>query len=646
MSDSQFNQASHGPGSAMSGDGGNATVNNYFGPQPPSPTRAIHLPQRKANFIGREDELATLARQLKSPGSLVSICGVGGRGKTSLGLEYAHRHAEDFDSVHWLPCHQRSLAQIAGELAFQLGLNPEGDTDALVRALNFYCARNRCLLVLDNVDDETPAPLISTAGRASILVTTRYRNIAFLKYGQSLALPLFTEEQCFELFRTKLGKDEVDRHAAEAGAIFRRLEYLPIGISVAAGLLRDDPFLTINVMARNPPADVYALLAEAIATLSPAAQSLLAAMAVCAPEGFRLELAQQLAELDAETARAATKDLYSRSLLELVDRDSRRYRMHAMVRGAAGANDELRARHAASIQEIFASWETDWRACQEEMAEFQVAFQWLVQQSDEEFWSDLNILAYAAESLTARIGRLSEAYEICESMAKQAQARQDDQRLGSWYGNQALILQAWGRLDEALDLLKNQEAICLELGDRDSLQRSYGNQALILRDWGRLDEALDLLKKTEAICVELGNRDGLQRSYGNQALILQDWGRLDEALDLHKKEEAICIELGSRDGLQASYGNQAVILKDWGRLDEALDLLKKQETICIELGNRSGLAYCSWSWGLVARRQGDAKTGREKLEHARALFTELKMPREIAVVQAELENDPSGEPAS
>jgi hypothetical protein len=42
------------------------------------------------------------------------------------------------------------------------------------------------------------------------------------------------------------------------------------------------------------------------------------------------------------------------------------------------------------------------------------------------------------------------------------------------YGNQALILQAWGRLDEAMALNKKQEAICLELGHKDGLQQSYG----------------------------------------------------------------------------------------------------------------------------------------------------------------------------
>jgi hypothetical protein len=35
------------------------------------------------------------------------------------------------------------------------------------------------------------------------------------------------------------------------------------------------------------------------------------------------------------------------------------------------------------------------------------------------------------------------------------------------YGNQAVILRAWGRLEEAMALHKEQEALCLELGDKD-----------------------------------------------------------------------------------------------------------------------------------------------------------------------------------
>jgi len=106
-----------------------------------------------------------------------------------------------------------------------------------------------------------------------------------------------------------------------------------------------------------------------------------------------------------------------------------------------------------------------------------------------------------------------------------------------------------GELEIALRIVKLQEILCLDLGDKDDLQRSYGNQALILRAWGRLKEAFVLRKKEEAICLELGNKDSLQHSYGNQALILKTWGRLKEAFELLKKQEALCLELGNRSSL-------------------------------------------------------------------------------------------------
>jgi tetratricopeptide (TPR) repeat protein len=102
------------------------------------------------------------------------------------------------------------------------------------------------------------------------------------------------------------------------------------------------------------------------------------------------------------------------------------------------------------------------------------------------------------------------------------------------------------RLEEAFELHKKQEALCLELGDKDSLSGSYGNQAVILQAWGRLEEAFELLKKEEAFCLELGNKDGLQRSYGNQAVILQDWGRLEEARKEFAEARTIYQELRQR----------------------------------------------------------------------------------------------------
>ena len=85
--------------------------------------------------------------------------------------------------------------------------------------------------------------------------------------------------------------------------------------------------------------------------------------------------------------------------------------------------------------------------------------------------------------------------------------------------------------------------------------------------------------------------------------------------------------------MQRSYGNQALILQAWGRLDEALALLKKEEAICEELGLRRDLAYCHWSMADLARERGDIPEARKLANDAVAIFSELKMPRQIEGVQ-------------
>ena len=56
----------------------------------------------------------------------------------------------------------------------------------------------------------------------------------------------------------------------------------------------------------------------------------------------------------------------------------------------------------------------------------------------------------------------------------------------------------------------------------DGLRRSYGNQAVILKAWGRLEEAMTLLKKKEALCLELCNRSSLAYCYWNWGLLARE----------------------------------------------------------------------------------------------------------------------------
>jgi tetratricopeptide (TPR) repeat protein len=607
--------------------------------QPAPPERVNYLPVRPPIFIGREPELSALRERLRQPGALVPVPGLAGKGKTTLALEFAHRYQQDFESVYWLPCQSSSLASIAAELARQLGLKLEGDLPEIVRELKGVCAGKRCLLILDNVEDEAPGQLIP-GGAASVLLTTRIPNLRFLRFHQPLPLPLFTDDQCFELFRRQIGAEEVARHEAECRLLFTRLGHLPIAVGIAAALIREDVRYTVVGLARNLPDDVTALIREAIEALDPVPCQLLAAMSACAPEGFPLDLAAEIASLDEGGALAALQQLVARSLADEIDRTARRYRLHALVREAANGRASSGQRHAEAVRRRFKSWEANWRRSEQELPDFQLALEWALKNAGDT-WA--GALASHGYLLTKRVGRLTEALEICERMRRVAEEQQDSQALQAWLRNQALILNAWGRLEEALTLLKKVEAICRALDNQDGLQHSYGNQAQILKAWGRLEEALALQKKKEAICLELGNQHSLQVSYGNQALILKAWGRLDEALALHKKEEAICLKLGNQDGLQRTYGNQARIQRTWGRLEEARALLKKKETICLELGNKRSLAFCYWSWGLLDRALRNSEGEQAKLSAALALFQELGMPREQAEVEAELAKTRSGE---
>ncbi len=600
--------------------------------RPVPPQRINQLPSRTPHFVGREPELASLREKLSEEGAVVPICEMAGRGKTALALEFAHLYQRDFESVYWLSCQSQNLAAIATDLMRQLGLELTVDLPDLIRELKRVCLQKRCLLILDNVDDESPSQLIP-GGAASVLVTTRHPYLKFLRFHAHQPLPVFTEDQCFEFFRSVLGDTDVNENESGCKSLFGRFGYLPIGITVSAGLIRYDAHYTVASLAADPPRDVYALLSEAVDALDPAPCHLLAAMSACAPEGFALDLAAEIGGFDATASLDALQQLMSRSLVEELSRTGRRYRLHAMVREAA-CDESLLSLHARAVCLRFKDWEENWRYCEASVPDFDLTFERLLKKGATDLLT--RMLANFGFRLMHRRGRFSEAFEICEKMKAAALSWNDKELFQGWLGNQSLILESWGQLSEALDLQTQALLICEELGDRDSQQRIYGNQSVILRELGRVDEALVAVQKQEEICRETGNLEGLKLSYGNQTSLLWMLGRAEDAFPLLSEIQRLCLESNDQNGLQLNYGNEALIMRARGRPDEAAALYEKQETICKKLGNKSSLGYCYWNWGQFDYELGKHLAGRQKLLQALGLFKELQMPRERDAVAAEL----------
>jgi hypothetical protein len=206
------------------------------------------------------------------------------------------------------------------------------------------------------------------------MVTTRLTNLRFLRFHQPQPIPLFSDEECLQLFRDVIGGGEVVPFEAECRRLFTRLGHLPIAVSISAALIREDVRYTNPGLAQNLPDDTTALIRSAIGAPDSVSRQLLGAMSACASEGFFFELAVAVAGLDEVAALTALQQLTARSLTEELSRSDRRYRLHALVRAAANGAAFAR-QHAEVVRDRFKNWETNWRRCEQGLPDFRLAFE-------------------------------------------------------------------------------------------------------------------------------------------------------------------------------------------------------------------------------------------------------------------------------
>ena len=296
-------------GKVMYSDRGAIAIGELHPGRRVEPARPVRLDQRPTSLAGRDGLLAELDIRLTAEEGaiprLVVLHGMGGVGKTSAALEYAHRHLDDYGLI-WQFSAEDPVALSANfaELAALLGVRDLLDGADPVQQVHAALAarQGRWLLLLDNVT--APGALrtvMPPAGFGHVLVTSQYPH---WPPGQAVEVPVLDYQAAAAFLLTHT--NDTDSTAAlqlatELGGLPLALQQVAAYLNATGESLRgySELFFTTRtrLLTRGRPsgydktvATTWALAFAQLHANEPTAITLLRLLACYAPEAIPYRL--------------------------------------------------------------------------------------------------------------------------------------------------------------------------------------------------------------------------------------------------------------------------------------------------------------------------------------------------------------------
>jgi len=500
----------------------------------PPPRPFIGVPPRIASFTGRADELDRLdailmqektAAVTQASVGRAAVQGMGGVGKTSLAVEYAHRFRGLYAGVCWCPSETRTaLLSALASLAATLGAAAaeQADVEKAAKAALRRLAEQRAtwLLVYDNVPaPDAVAGLLPSTG-ARVLITSRFSDWSEL--ADEVALDLLPLEEATGFLQSRAGRSD----AAGAGTLAEALGRLPLALDHAAAYckrtqMRFADYATkasslIDAAPRGAgyPRSVAATFDLAITqavTQCPAAEALTAYLAQCAPERIPMTLVEGAVDDEAERLQALAA-LVEVSLIQHhpFEDGIPAVTVHRLVQAVARARSEANGSVQEAVERLFAR---------------------LVRTYPEGRVSDPQSWPLCAK-LTPHVLALRDA---------RLNGASDIERWSMLLNEAGSYFHRRGAYSQAAPLLRDALAINEKMLGPELTAEGLNNLARLLHDQGNLAEARPLHERALAIREKaLGpEHPDTAISLNNLATLLHDQGNLAEARALHERALSI-----------------------------------------------------------------------------------------------------------
>lgn len=358
--------------------------------------RPLCLPAAPAAFVGREETLRRAGRLLGEGGPgpvVVVLAGMGGIGKTTTALHWAHRVAPRYpdgqlhaDLRGFGPGRDpASPAEVLDGFLRTLGVPAAGVPEHLPARAGLFrslTAGRRFLLLLDNAASaETVRALMPGSGPSLVLVTSRGTLPGLLVHSGARLLNLRPPEhdEALALFAARVGPERVRAEPVAAREIVERSGRLPLALAVVAARAVAGDHLPLAAIAAelgaahgtltafrtaDPSADVAVVLSWSYKALAPAVAEAFRRLCLHPGPDLAVAAAASMLALQPRRAHGLLAELTAAALL--TEARPGRWAIHDLVRSfgheLAGEQDDPEQRRTVRHRMLDHYVHTSWAA--------------------------------------------------------------------------------------------------------------------------------------------------------------------------------------------------------------------------------------------------------------------------------------------
>ncbi len=638
-----------------------------------------NLPAQPNAFVGREHELDEI-KALLSQTRLVNLLGMGGLGKTRLGIQAANElRAEHPDGVWFIdlaPLREGNL--VLTEAAQVLGVREEPGR-ALVDSIGQFLKVRRTLLVVDNCEHLVKAAanlihsIMKVAPRVAFIASSRislrvpgehtYPILPLPLPPASASLPELLQSTSVRLFMDRAQEQRPDFRLTEAQApavteLVARLEGIPLALELAAARLRTLSVSEINSRLKNRfklltggslvnderQQTLRGLVDWSYDMLEPEEKSALQRLAVFRG-GFDLPAAEAVcgdAELASDEVLDLLTSLVEKSLVTMEQRDSAgRFRMLETVReygveklSESGGMQAAASRHCLYFFDLAKQGREGMQGPQQrewlerlDLEHDNLRAAMMLPQTEDSGVDPLVALkmAVALQNFWILRGLTTEGRMAVGAMMVHPAVVASPLARGHGLYVGAALASTQGDVAEALNMLSECLQIRRETGPPREVAATLSTLALTRLSIGDIECAREDATEAIRLFVQTSYRVGEAIARLQLGQVEAQAQRPDDARSHLKAALALAREVRNLETEGESELVLGEVEMECGHTVEATMHFERSLAICNGAGDRRGEANARWAQGRLALRCGDVDGALSSLIHALRDFDEFEI---------------------